>query len=487
MDRITCALALSVLLVLSSTPHALSQTATVPSGSGASGDPYLVSTLDNLYWITQNSESWSSFFKQTADIDASSSFAWDSGKGFSPIGNTSTTFTGTYDGDGHMITGLTIARSDSNYVGLFGDADNAKLKNIRLVNENITGGTIVGGFVGYNYFSVIDSSYSTGSVTNGVQDVGGLIGVNESSLISNCYNNGSVSGSGVSIGGLVGNNYDSSEIDSCYSIGNVSGNGFVGGLIGINQYFSQINSSYHAASVNSSTGTSVGGLVGANEYSSQVNNSYSIGSVSGHGFDVGGLVGLNVHSSGINDCYSAGSVSSTASNVGGFTGYSDTLLINCFWDIQASGQSSSSGGTGEVTSAMKDPSTFFNAGWNQHIWKISDRINEGYPYLQWQSPAGTSLSVVVKTGEPEFFALSQNYPNPFNPSTVITYDVGHAARVRLTVFNELGQKVADLVDSNMQPGRYRVEWAPANLSSGIYYVRMTTQGFVATRKLLFMK
>ena len=58
-----------------------------PSGSGTEGDPYLISSLDNLYWVTQTISSWSSYFKQTADIDASSSSGWDGGQGFTPIGN----------------------------------------------------------------------------------------------------------------------------------------------------------------------------------------------------------------------------------------------------------------------------------------------------------------------------------------------------------------------------------------------------------------
>jgi hypothetical protein len=49
------------------------QTAIAPSGSGTSGSPYQIASLENIYWITQNSSSWSSYFQQTADIDASSS------------------------------------------------------------------------------------------------------------------------------------------------------------------------------------------------------------------------------------------------------------------------------------------------------------------------------------------------------------------------------------------------------------------------------
>src|SRR3972149_1370772 len=85
------------------------QTATAPTtGDGSSGNPYQIATLDNLYWLSQqesNSDAtgpyWSRNFKQTADIDASSSSGWSSGSGWSPIGNSSIKFTGSYNGNGN--------------------------------------------------------------------------------------------------------------------------------------------------------------------------------------------------------------------------------------------------------------------------------------------------------------------------------------------------------------------------------------------------
>ncbi|SVC66287.1 uncharacterized protein METZ01_LOCUS319141, partial [marine metagenome] len=99
----------------------IAQTATPPSsGDGSSDDPYQIDTLNNLYWITQNSGEWSAHYIQTSDIDASSSSNWDSNAGFTPIGNSSTRFTGSYDGDGHIIDSLFINRSTNSRIGLFG-------------------------------------------------------------------------------------------------------------------------------------------------------------------------------------------------------------------------------------------------------------------------------------------------------------------------------------------------------------------------------
>ena len=207
------------------------QTATAPSGSGTSGDPYLIATLDNLYWVTQNSSSWDKHFLQTADIDASSTTGWDGGAGFFPIGNNTNRFGGTYDGDGHTITGLYINRSSTTSIGMFGNTLYAEIKNIGLINVDVTGRSGVGGLVGAN-FSNISNSYSTGSVS-GEYSVGGLLGyINTGFSITNSYSASSVSGN-TDVGGLVGSNSYGSTIN-CYSTGSVNGSNRVGGLVGHN-------------------------------------------------------------------------------------------------------------------------------------------------------------------------------------------------------------------------------------------------------------
>jgi hypothetical protein len=83
-----------------------------PSGTGTSGDPYIINTLENLQWVSENSSAWSSYFLQTSNIDASSTGGWNSGAGWSPIGNGwDTAFFGSYNGGGHTISGLTIHRN----------------------------------------------------------------------------------------------------------------------------------------------------------------------------------------------------------------------------------------------------------------------------------------------------------------------------------------------------------------------------------------
>ncbi|NQV16611.1 T9SS type A sorting domain-containing protein [bacterium] len=93
---------------------------------------------------------------------------------------------------------------------------------------------------------------------------------------------------------------------------------------------------------------------------------------------------------------------------------------------------------------------------------------------------------------PREFALSNNYPNPFNPSTTIAFDVPNSSEVMITVYNVLGQKVIDLVNSEYSAGNYNVSWngldAAGNpVSSGLYMYKMTAGAFTATSKMLYLK
>jgi len=88
---------------------------------------------------------------------------------------------------------------------------------------------------------------------------------------------------------------------------------------------------------------------------------------------------------------------------------------------------------------------------------------------------------------PAAFALRQNYPNPFNPSTLISYDIAAPARVRLVVFNTLGEEVGRPVDEFRQAGTYEHRFSSPELPSGVYFYRLTAGTFTAIRKMILMK
>lgn len=178
--------------------------------------------------------------------------------------------------------------------------------------------------------------------------------------------NGTVVGYNV-IGSLVGEN-EGGIISSCYSTGSVTGHANIGGLVG-RIYKGNINNSYATGSVKGGSSTGIGGLVGNQHSGGTITNSYSACSVVGGSDvppDVGGLVGCN---------------------------YYVENVINCFWDMETSGQSTSGGGTGKNTTEMQNITTFSVAGWNiiavalnetnpAYIWNIVNNVT--YPFLGWQ-------------------------------------------------------------------------------------------------------
>jgi phosphatidylserine/phosphatidylglycerophosphate/cardiolipin synthase-like enzyme len=88
---------------------------------------------------------------------------------------------------------------------------------------------------------------------------------------------------------------------------------------------------------------------------------------------------------------------------------------------------------------------------------------------------------------PYNYSLSQNYPNPFNPTTNIDFSIPTASKVALKVYNILGQEVATLVDGEMKAGNYQVNFNASNLSSGVYFYRLTAGSFVMNKKFTLLK
>ncbi len=95
--------------------------------------------------------------------------------------------------------------------------------------------------------------------------------------------------------------------------------------------------------------------------------------------------------------------------------------------------------------------------------------------------------VSVDLGSVTKFALKQNYPNPFNPTTEISFDIPKESNVRLSVYNSLGQKVADLVNEKLSAGTHRVKFDGSKLASGIYFYKMESGGFTDIKKMILMK
>ncbi len=88
---------------------------------------------------------------------------------------------------------------------------------------------------------------------------------------------------------------------------------------------------------------------------------------------------------------------------------------------------------------------------------------------------------------PTKFELSNNYPNPFNPTTTIEFQIPIRTQVLLTIYDILGREVSKLVDSELSAGKYKFIFDASNLPSGLYFYRLTADGFNQTKKLMLLK
>ncbi len=103
----------------------------------------------------------------------------------------------------------------------------------------------------------------------------------------------------------------------------------------------------------------------------------------------------------------------------------------------------------------------------------------------------TINKLMILSGEilsPTVYALEQNYPNPFNPATTIKFSLPEASTsVKLTIYNVVGQKVTDLVNSKLDAGNYSYNWDAGNMASGMYIYQIVTENFVSTKKMMLLK
>jgi len=88
---------------------------------------------------------------------------------------------------------------------------------------------------------------------------------------------------------------------------------------------------------------------------------------------------------------------------------------------------------------------------------------------------------------PQGYGLEQNYPNPFNPETAITFSLPGQEVVTLAVYDILGRRVATLADGKLGAGSHTVNWNARLFASGVYFCRLSTPGFVETRKMVLLK
>ncbi len=248
-------------------------------------------------------------------------------------------FNGTFDGDNHIISNLTLTSSDYSYLGLFGQIGTGTVKDLELKDVSIT---------------------NTQAWPDGT---GGLTGLNTEGTISNCWvtGNSTITG-GASVGGIAGE-HDGGSIAQCSNNASIAANE---------------DSSYY-----------VGGIAGG-YWGGNITDCYNTGSVTGvDGAETGGIVGeaWPWPDDFIRNCYNTGTVS-TGSSVGGIAGYwGDGILENTYFlDTSAelpygADDTGSAQAVARTSVEMQDQNTYI--GWDfTAIWAIDSDINSGFPYLQ---------------------------------------------------------------------------------------------------------
>lgn len=309
------------------------------TGSGTEDAPYQISTRGDLAALASAVNSGTSYsgvyFKLTADIDlGGSTSAW------TPIGTQGKPFSGTFDGNGHTITGLYINNTtdESARAALFGYISGATVQDLSVQGSVTATGQYsrAAGIVAetaYNSTNSISRCSFSGSVS-GISNMGGIVGKIDSgsTTVTGCSNSATVTGNnatgtvGSNVGGIVGSN-GNGTVENCVNTGAVSGFSKVGGIAGKN-YGGTVENCVNTGAVgnteqssaNNSTGK-VGGIVGNNSTEATVKDCRNSGAVTaaGDASEVGGVVGINSGST-VENCDNSGAVINSGPAIGGGTG-----------------------------------------------------------------------------------------------------------------------------------------------------------------------
>lgn len=267
----------------------------------------------------------------------------DNSAGFAqwtPIGNLSNQYKGTFDGNNHTISGLYVNTPETNQVGLFGCIYTATLKDLTIADSYLCG------------------RMETGAVCGWIQ---------QGSTVSNCHNTGTVVGTDY-VGGVAGScggtSDNSTTITDCSNSGNVSGNGCVGGVCGLAEESTTISNCTNSGDVRGSS-SGVGGVCGDCGRSNgtgtaTVSNCTNSGMVSGS-YQVGGVCGEVYTNGTVSNCANSGKVSGGSSGcIGGVCGNNKGSVESCYNTGEVSGSRDVGGVCGTISSSGTITNCYYN-------------------------------------------------------------------------------------------------------------------------------
>lgn len=251
------------------------------------GDGYTVSEDGNTYTVYTDDGlmAWAEAAQGNPSLNCTLTHDIDlSGTEWEPVGDRNNVYTGTFDGNGHTISNLTITKENLSFgddCGMFGRVGtNATIKDLTLESVRLNvgaDGISIGALAGSNQGTISNCKVSGNiSVTNNeMQYVGGIVGWMESGVIQYCHSSASIQGGNSEyVGGVLGGEYiTATVIKGCSFSGSVTGNRFVGGIVGYCRSFDKKTACYSTGSL-SSTGGFAGGIVGALQFTSEANACY---------------------------------------------------------------------------------------------------------------------------------------------------------------------------------------------------------------------
>lgn len=245
---------LALVMLLSVIPMTVSADETVSELS--------ICSVEELQAFADAVKNGQDFAGKTVLLTANLELGGESGE-WTAIGTSGAPFKGTFDGNGHIISGLHIAAGSS--VGFFGEVNGGTVKNL-VVRGEVTGTSNVAGVVGKLTAGQVIDCGNEANVSGG-SNVGGVVGsVNGDCTVSGCYNKGKITGTTGYIGGVTGQHWRAGTVENCYNTGTVTGPATVGGVTGGHKAASPVlNNCYNAGNVVDSAGNrnNIGAVVGA--------------------------------------------------------------------------------------------------------------------------------------------------------------------------------------------------------------------------------
>lgn len=276
-----------------------------------------------------------------------------------PIGSSPDRYAGTFDGQGHTISGL-YCKGSGDYVGLFGVMEGAgTIKNVTVARSYFKGNNFTAGICGYNNAGIIQGCTFTGTIDGGESWAGGICGSSYGGKIIDCTNTGTIRGS-ARVGGICGS-MNGADIKRCKNFGTVTSTGdYAGGVSGIMGGYGKITGSYNTGAVNGVK--QVGGVCGNSSYG-KVIGCYNTGDITGSGDAVGGVNGYSMQNTRIIGSFNFGKVSGVNS-VGGVSGEnrSGSSIVNSYYNsdvytgkaVGTENDAESTTATGKTTAQFKD-------------------------------------------------------------------------------------------------------------------------------------